>query len=172
MKKHRKRFSSLLCATCWCLAGCLNNETIIPYIGIESIKLYQKLNEIKSLLQSEGITYREEIWSAESETVPNPWTVLVIDNIMSLFFAKNEKLFKIVFWEGYRGSLPNGISLSSSIEDAKIIDPSLRFDDWNEIYQSTNGYWIEDNIDTKTVLSISIFIEELLDEDTFDYCNW
>ncbi len=150
----------------------LNFEAIIPYVGIESIKLYQRISEIKHFLKSEGITYREEMWSAESETVPNPWTVLVIDNIISLFFAKNEKLFKIVFWNGYRGSLPNGISLGTSIEDAKTMDPSLQYDDWNEIYLSNNGYWIEDNIDTKTVLSISIFIEELLDEDTFDYCNW
>lgn len=150
----------------------LNSEAIIPYVGIESIKLYQKIDEIKTVLKSEGITYREEIWSAESETIPNPWTVLVIDNTMSLFFAKNEKLFKIVFWDGYRGSLPNGISLGISMESAKAMDSSLRFDDWEEIYLSDNGYWIEDNVDTQMILSISIFIKELLDEDTFDYCNW
>ncbi|MCR5485122.1 MAG: hypothetical protein K6F09_05970 [Clostridiales bacterium] len=148
------------------------NEAIIPYVGIESIKLYQKIDEIKTVLKTEGVSYREERWSSESETIPNPWIVLIIENIISLFFAKNEKLFKIVFWEGYRGSLPNGISLGTSIEDAKVMDPSLRFDDWNEIYQSDNGYWIEDDIDTKTVLSISVFIEELLDDDSFDYCNW
>ena len=79
----------------------LNNEAIIPYVGIDSIKLYQKITEVKSVLQSSGIPYREEVWSAESETMPNPWTVLVIDNIMSLFFAKNGKLFKMNFWEGW-----------------------------------------------------------------------
>jgi hypothetical protein len=145
---------------------------IIPYEGIDSIKLYEKIDDVRTILKAEQILYREEIWSAESETVPNPWTVLIVDNIMSLFFAKNGKLFKIVFWEGYQGSLLNGISLNTSIEDAKKIDSSLQFDDWNEIYQSNNGYWIEDNIDTQTVLSISIFIKEILDEDTFDYCNW
>lgn len=150
----------------------LNNETIIPYVGIDSIKLYQKITEVKSVLHSSGIPYREEVWSAESETKPNPWTVLVIDNIMSLFFAKNGKLFKMVFWEGYQGSLPNGIFLGESIDEAKSLDSSLSFDDWNEIYQSDNGYWIEDDIDTKTVMSVSIFIKELLDEDSFDYCNW
>ncbi len=30
----------------------------------------------------------------------------------------------------------------------------------------------EDDVDTKTVLSISIFIKETLDEDNFDYCEW
>jgi hypothetical protein len=149
-----------------------NYEEIIPYEGTDSIKLYQKIEEVKVVLQSAGISYREEIWSAEGETVPNPWTVLVIDNIMSLFFAKNEKLFKMVFWEGYRGVLPNGISMESSMEEAISLDSSLSFDDWNEVYISDKGYWLEDNIDTKTVMSISIFIKELLDEDTFDYCEW
>ena len=150
----------------------LNNETITPYVGIDSIKLYQKIAEVKSVLQFSGILFREEIWSAKSETIPNPWTVLVIDNVMSLFFAKNGKLFKMVFWEGYQGSLPNGISLGMPIDEAKSLDPSLSFDDWNEIYQSENGYWIEDSIETKTVMSISIFIKELLDDDNFDYCTW
>ena len=148
------------------------NEAIIPYEGIESIKLYQKIDEVKLVLQSNGIPYQEEIWSAESETVPNPWTVLVVDNLFSLFFAKNGKLFKMVFWEGYQGSLPNGISLGISVKEASSMDSSLSFDDWNEVYQSDKGYWIEDNVDTSTVMSISIFIKELLDEDNFDYCNW
>jgi hypothetical protein len=34
------------------------------------------------------------------------------------------------------------------------------------------GYWIEDNLDDKTVLTISIFIPELLDEDVFDSYEW
>ncbi len=149
-----------------------NKEAIIPYVGTESIKLYQTIDTVKSFLQSAGISFREELWSAESETVPNPWTVLIVDGFISLFFAKNNKLFKMVFWEGYQGSLPNGISLGIPIEKAVVLDPSLSFDDWNEVYQSNNGYWLEDNIDTKTVMSISIFIEELLDDDSFDYCNW
>lgn len=150
----------------------LNNEAIIPYVGIDSIKLYQKITEVKSVLRSNGIPYREEVWSAESETMPNPWTVLVVDNIMSLFFAKNGKLFKMVFWEGYQGSLSNGVFVGESMDEARALDSSLLYDDWNEIYQSENGYWIEDDIDTRTVMSVSIFIEELLDDDSFDYCNW
>lgn len=149
-----------------------NNELIIPYEGIESIKLYQKIVDVKAILQSDGIPFREEIWSAESETVPNPWTVLVVDNFISLFFAKNGKLFKMVFWEGYKGSLTNGISLGISIEKATALDSSLSFDDWEDVYLSDNGYWLEDNIDTNTVMSISIYIKELLDEDNFDFCNW
>ena len=150
----------------------LSNEPIIPFVGIDSIKLYQNIDAVKSILRLNRISFREEIWSADSETVPNPWTVIIVDGIMSLFFAKNKKLFKMVFWEGYCGSLHNGISLGMTIDEAEALDASLSFDDWNEIYQSDNGYWIEDNIETKTVMSVSIFIKELLDDDSFDYCDW
>ena len=60
----------------------------------------------------------------------------------------------------------------TAIEDAKLLDQSLSFDDRNEIHQSDSGYWIDDNVKTKTVMSISIVIRELLDDDSFDYCNW
>ena len=58
------------------------------------------------------------------------------------------------------------------MEEAKKLDPDLVFDDWNEDYESPEGYWFEDDIDTKTVDSISVFIKEILDEDRFDYCEW
>ena len=148
------------------------NAPIVPFEGTERIKLYQSLDETKSFLSAEGIVYREEYWSAESETVPNPWNVIVIDGIASLFFARNKKLFKIVFWENYQGALPNGVHTGMSMDDALNCDCSLRYDDWNEVYISDAGYWIEDNLETKQVMSISVFIKELLDDNSFDYCEW
>ena len=150
----------------------LFNEKIIPYEGTQSIKLYQSLDSVRSFLRMNRVPYREEVWSAENETVPNPWTVVVIENVMSLFFARNKKLFKMVFWNEYQGALSNGISVGIPIQEAVDEDSSLEYDDWNEIYQSANGYWIEDDLDTKRVMSISIFIKELLDDDAFDYCKW
>ena len=150
----------------------LLNETIIPFVGIESIKLYQTLAEVKKILSEEGIGYREELWSSQSETVPNPWTVIIIDNAMSLFFAKNGKLFKIVLWQDYSGSLPNGISTGMQVSEAKTLDPTLEYDEWNEDYESSSGYWLEDDAENGDIISISIFIRELLDEDQFDYSNW
>ena len=150
----------------------LFNEAIIPFVGIESIKLYQALTDVKKILTEEGISYREELWSSQSETVPNPWRVIVIDNVMSLFFAKNDKLFKIVFWQDYSGSLPNSISTGMPVTKAKTLDPTLTYDDWNEDYESNSGYWLEDDAENSNIISISIFIWELLDEDQFDVCNW
>ena len=148
------------------------NETIIPYEGTESIRLYQNLDSVKQLFKAESIQYREEIWQSESETVPNPWNVLVLDGIMTLFFAKNRKLFKIVFWEGYYGKLQNGINVGMKIDEAQKIDPMLLFDEWNEDYESPSGYWVEDSTDDSNIISISVFIKEVLDEEKFDYCNW
>ena len=148
------------------------NGAILPYKGIDGINLYQPIDAVRKLLSDAGLKYREEIWGSSSETIPNPWTVLILDDIISLFFACNGKLFKIVLWKEYQGSLPNGIRPRMAIDEAQNIDPELTYDDWNEDYESPLGYWLEDDIDTGEISSISIFIPELQDEDNFDYCNW
>ena len=148
------------------------NTNIKPYFGTSDFKLYQSLNETRNFLSLKGITFREEYWSSKSETIPNPWNVIIIDDVISLFFAKNKKLFKIVFLENYLWNLPNGIHTGMKMEDAIIHDKSLLYDEWNEVYVSDNGYWIEDNIETNQVMSISIYIKELLDDEIFDSCKW
>ena len=150
----------------------LFNESIIPYSGTESIKLYQSTDEVKKMLASESIDYREELWSGNFETNPNPWTVITVNHVMSLFFAKNRKLFRIVLWQAYSGSLPNGIHTGMKMNEATAIDPDLRYDNWNEDYESDAGYWLEDDVESGRIISISIFIKELLDEDQFDNCDW
>lgn len=147
-------------------------DKIIPYVGTESIALYQTLNEVRSILRESGVRFHEEIWSNRENTIPNPWTVLKIDDVMTLYFARNHKLFKIMLWKDYQGYLPNGIHTRMSLKEAQRIDPDLVFDDWNEDYESPLGYWLEDDIDTGVVDSISIFIREVLDEDHFDFCEW
>ena len=147
-------------------------KVITPFKGTETFEFYKTLDEIKTYFSSNKISFREEYWSSESETIPNPWNVIIIDDVISLFFAKNKKLFKIVFWENYFGNLPNGIHTGMKIEDAIIHDKSLFYDEWNEVYVSDNGYWIEDNIETNQVMSISIYIKELLDDELFDSCKW
>ena len=55
--------------------------------------------------------------------------------------------------------------------DVMKLDPTIEYNDWDEIYESSEGYWIEDDIGTKSVLSITVFIKEIDNED-FDNCNW
>ena len=52
------------------------------------------------------------------------------------------------------------------------IDPDLKYDDWEEDYQSSQGYWLEDDLGSGKVLSISIFIKEALNEEVFEEYKW
>ena len=58
------------------------------------------------------------------------------------------------------------------MDEAIKIDPSLRYGDWNEDYQSERGYWLEDNLDDGTVLSMTIFIKEVMDDAVFFKYEW
>ena len=71
----------------------------------------------------------------------------------------------------FKGALPNGISLNTSIDDARKIDPNLKFNDREEVFESSEGYLLEDYIETKAITAISIFIPELLHDDFYEY-NW
>lgn len=147
-------------------------EILVPFEGTESFKLYQDIETAKSTLDSYQIGYIVELWESASETVPNPWKVIVVEEVMSLFFAKNNKLFKIVAWENYSGNLPNGVTIGMNIADAQKLDATLIYSDWNEDYESELGYWVEDDVESGKITSISIFIKEVFDEENFDYCEW
>lgn len=150
----------------------LYRESLIPFEGTKTFKLYQNIESVKSILDENKINYSIELWDSSYETIPNPWKVIVIDNVLSLFFAKNDKLFKITAWPGYEGALLNGVKTGMSMEEAKTLDNTIEYDEWEEVYLSKEEYWLEDDLDTKTVLSISVYIRELLDDDTFDYFEW
>lgn len=145
--------------------------TIKPFIGVGDYKFLSTEKEITALLQKNNISFEIEIWSNEECTVQEPWTILRASNYMSFFFAK-DKLFKIFVQEGFDGALPNGICIGTDINQAQKLDKTLKFDDWNEDWSSDEGYWLEDDIDTKKVISITVFIKEILDDDVFDKYEW
>ena len=89
-----------------------------------------------------------------------------------MYFAANDKLFKIYCYNSFRGSLPNGINLDKTLEDAKNIDTSIEYNDDGEDYESKKGYWLEDDLDTGKLLSITVFIKEMLIDETFDSLKW
>lgn len=150
----------------------LLDSLITPFEGLEEVKLYSMLDDVKRYLDKNSINYTLEIWGAEEETIPNPWTVLFVENCINLFFAANGKLFKIYCYNGFKGSLPNGINLDNTLEEAKNIDSSLEYNDDGEDYESKNGYWIEDDLDTGKVFSITVYIKEILDDKEFDSLSW
>lgn len=145
------------------------SDKLIPFVGTEHFKLYNSLSDIKYFLKENSVIYSVEIWANKECTIPMPWTIIHIDNAISLFFA-NEKLFKIVVFKSYLGGLENGIKTGMLIGTALEKDSSLCYDDWNEDYES-EGYWIEID-ETNSISSISIFIPEVLNDEIFDKYEW
>ena len=145
---------------------------IIPYEGTGIFKLDASYDEIKSLLTKQNISYKEEIW--EATDVDPPWTVIGIskagekDYAIRITFAKN-RLFKICLYDGFEGKLPNGIHIGMSLDEAQRIDPTLTFNDWDEMFISAKGYWTEDDVNTKKLCWITIFIPAFERDDFFDY---
>lgn len=141
---------------------------IIPYVGTGIFKLNSSPDEVKSLLKEHDILYDEEIRVNKYNPEDPPWIIIEIENVMEFFFAK-DRLFKIILKGKFSGNLPNGINLDTTIDDAQKMDPNLIFDDWDEIYISTEGYWVDYDDDTRKLCWITIFIPALERDDFFDY---
>ena len=144
---------------------------LIPFVGLDNYKLFQSVQTVKNELTANGETYKEEYWPNDELTNPIPWIVIKTNSNISFFFA-NDKLFKIYVEDDNDFVLENGIQIGMPWDDAEQIDPELSYDDWNEDWNSPKGYWLEDDIDNKTVSSITIFIKEVLDDDVFDKYEW
>lgn len=149
----------------------LLEQNVVPFDGLDEIKLLSTLNDVKVYSKNNSIKSTVEHQSNKGCEPDVPWTILHVENSISLMFAK-DKLWQIYLEENYKGSLPNGIRIGMSLEEALKIDPSLKYNDWNEDFESSNGYRIEDNLDNNTVLSITIFIKEVLDDELFYQYEW
>lgn len=68
--------------------------------------------------------------------------------------------------------LPNGIRIGIPFDKALEIDPSLKYNDEYEDYDSKLGYRVENNLENNTILSISIFIKETLNDEKFFKYEW
>ena len=144
---------------------------IIPYVGYEDWVLTKDLAEVKKLLKEKGERFSMEHWPNKGCTPEVAWDVIRIGDSISMFFAK-DKMFKIYFENSFDGSLDNGIRLGDSIDSAMAKDPTLKYDDWEEEYISDLGYWLEDDVESGKIISMTVFIKELEDDDLFYSYNW
>ena len=55
------------------------------------------------------------------------------------------------------------------MSELEEIDKSLKYNEDDEDFVSKNGYWIEDDLDTGKICSITIFLPEVDSEDFFKY---
>ena len=144
---------------------------IIPYVGCGEYDLSMTLEEVRQKLKSSGIKFRQEHWDNKRCTPEVPWDIIRIDNTMSMFFAK-DKMFKMYFETPSTWILENGITTNMSIKEASLIDDSIVYNEDEEDFESSNGYWLEESLDTGKIESITIFIKELLDDDIFYSYEW
>lgn len=147
------------------------NKMLIPYKGIGKYQLYQSIEDTISKLKEDGDSFVKELWSNEDLTNPVPWTIIRTNSGMNMFFAKN-RMFKVYVDGAFSGELPNGIRIGMKMSDVMKIDSNIKYDDWEEDWQSPDGYWLENDPSNDTVLTITIYIRELLNEEMFEQYNW
>lgn len=146
---------------------------VIPYKGFDDINFKMSFDEVKDYLRNNNIKFNTENWPNKGCDPEVAWDIIRVGKNISIYFAKN-RMFKIYFENDFSGTLENGISLGMNIKDAELLDSSILYDDWEEIYTSELGYWLEDDVESGEIISITIFIKELENEDLFfkyDWCN-
>ena len=139
---------------------------IIPYFGFGRINFNMTYDEVCRFLKEEEAGFATEHWSNKGCTPEVAWDIIRIGEDVSIFFAKN-RMFKIYFENDFSGKLSNGVCLGMNIEEAEEIDSSLEYDDWEEVYTSKQGYWLEDDVESGEIISITVFIKAVEDDDTF-----
>lgn len=146
----------------------LFEETIVPYIGTDTFKLGEDLEEVRLYLKNNKIHFSQRIDSNRGCDPEVPWVYLTIADNLLLCFVENI-LFEIVFEGAYAGTLPNGGYVGIGMTEMKTIDQALEFNDEDEDFVSPEGYWIEEDLSRETVCSITVFLPEVNDDDFFSY---
>ena len=136
---------------------------IIPFKGFGEIRLYSTRDELRELLEMENV---------DSKIISDDWIRYDINNSVELFFhLKNNKLFRITTLDNYRGKVLEKIGVGSTREELLEIEPSFVYDEFEEVWESDKGIFIEMDAETNTVRWISVYIQEL-DSETFEDCKW
>ncbi|EFM12392.1 conserved hypothetical protein [Paenibacillus curdlanolyticus YK9] len=129
------------------------NAPILPGIGLGNLRLYSHISgfypylckhEVKAkLLDKFLIRY-------EMKDFVDLWFNII-----------NGKLVKITALRNYSGKLFDTIQIGMPISEVLAIEPSFEYDEFEEIYCSSKGIYIEVDPDTKAVLWISVFVKEM-----------
>lgn len=136
---------------------------IVPFEGLGGIKLYSTRDELKELLEKED---------TKSEVIHNDWIRYDIQNSVELFFhLKNDKLFRITTLDNYKGKLFGRIGVGTTEDKLLEAEPSFIYDDFEEVWESEKGIFIETDAESNIVKWISVYIKELNNEN-FEDANW
>lgn len=136
---------------------------IIPFKGLGKIKLYSTRDELKDLLLSDNV---------QANVINENWIRYDIQNSVELFFhLKNNKLFRITTLDEYKGKLFEKIGVGTTENELLKVDSSFVYDDFEEVWESNKGVFIEMDAETNKVRWISVYIPEL-DSETFEDGKW
>lgn len=134
---------------------------IIPYHGIGEIELYSTINELMDILSD-----------SKEKILNDLWVRYDINNILSLFFhRKNNKLFKITTMEGYCGNLFDKINVNTIEKEIVLLENTFKYDEFEEVWESDKGAFIEVDPITKKSVWITVYIKEM-NNDNFDNGEW
>ena len=147
------------------------SDSIIPYTGIDSFRFGESIEEIRKELKDNKITFNQSVDPHKGCTPEISWTFIEIGKSITLCFVK-EILFEIVLENAFEGELPNGIKVGMNMDEVKQIDDTLQYNDDDEDYISKMGYWIEDDLDTKKVTAITVYVREAEDSESFFKYEW
>jgi hypothetical protein len=136
---------------------------IVPWGGMGGIKLYTHINDLYDIIKQS---------TEETSLIGKFFIKYEIKDSLDLWFnVVNGKLFKITALKNYTGKLMGNIYIGMHIDDVLKIEPSFEYDDFEEVYFSPKGIYIETDPVEHTVLWISVYIKEIDNED-FEEGNW
>ncbi|MDO5559642.1 MAG: hypothetical protein Q4F95_08605 [Oscillospiraceae bacterium] len=136
---------------------------IIPYDGFGEIKLYSTIMELDEILT---------LSVSKKKILNDNWIIYDIQNSIELFFhRKNDKLFRITTLDNYKGKVFGSIGVGTTLKEMLSIESSFVYYEFEELWQSDKGAFIEMDPVTNKVRWISVYIHEL-EEDNFEQCLW
>ena len=126
---------------------------IIPFKGFGEIKLYSTRDELSDLLSLNNV---------EAMVINENWIRYDIQNSVELFFhLGNNKLFRIITLDNYKGRLFEKIGVGTTEQKMLEIEPSFVYNEFEEVWESDKGVFIEMDAETNRVRWISVYIPEL-----------
>lgn len=137
---------------------------IVPFEGMGGIKLYSTRAELWSLLEMKGVN---------SRVLYDEWIEYNIQNYVQLLFhIKNNKLFQISTLDNYKGKLFGKIGVGMTEQELVKLEPTFVYDDFEEVWESKKGIFVETDGETNRIRWISVFIPEVLDMEKLEKGDW
>lgn len=116
-----------------------------------------------------ALVHKEDVIKQD---LKNGWTKYIVDDTIELYFSnKNRKLFKINTLIGYKGRLLDKIYVGMSKDELLASEDSLIYNDFEEVYESAKGFFVETDLVEEIVIYITIYIPEM-DQEDFDDLEW